>query len=235
MMAAMDPELLAAFLPEWRAACARLEAGDARALATLRGLAEAPGAEALAAAIDTVGPTALAALADTLAGGGVDPANTPHGPGGADMSRVPGAADLPPGPPGHAVLIVDDSPTMRRILREILAEDPALHCVGEAVDGEAGLAAMARLRPALTLLDIEMPGLDGLGVLRHWALRGPGEVLVVSSSAQAGGEVALEALRLGAAGVVAKPSGALSLDMHARRGAALTRAARRVLGLPDAA
>lgn len=202
----MDPELLEAFLPEWRAACARLAAGDARALATLRGLAEAPGAGSLAAAIDTTEPAALAALADALSGQVV-----------------------------HGVLIVDDSPTMRRILREIVSEDPALRCVGEAGDGEAGLAAMARLRPALTLLDIEMPKLDGLGVLRHWALRGPGEMLVVSSSAQAGGEAALEALRLGAASVVAKPSGALSLDMHQRRGAALLGAARRVLGLPHAA
>ena len=202
----MDPELLEAFLPEWRAACARLAGGDPRALATLRGLAEAPGAEGLAAAIDTTEPAALATLADALAG------------------HIT-----------HPVLIVDDSPTMRRILREIITEDAALRCVGEAGDGEAGLEAMARLQPALTLLDIEMPKLDGLGVLRHWALRGPGEVLVVSSSAQAGGDVALEALRLGAAGVVAKPSGALSLDMHERRGAALISAARRVLGLPHAA
>lgn len=202
----MDPELLAAFLPEWRDACARLAAGDERARATLRGLAEAPGAEHLAAAIDGTAPEALAALADRL-----------------------GA------PPAHDVLIVDDSPTMRRILREIIAEDPALRCAGEAADGEAGLEAMARLRPALTLLDIEMPRLDGLGVLRHWALRGPGEVLVVSSAALAGSDTALEALRLGAAGIVAKPSGAMSLDMHQRRGEALLGAARRVLGLPHAA
>ena len=202
----MDPELLEAFLPEWRAACARLAAGDERALATLRGLAEAPGAEALAADVGVLNPAALSARAEALLA-----------------------------PPQNSVLIVDDSPTMRRILREILAEDPALHCAGEAADGEAGLAAMARLQPALTLLDIEMPKLDGLGVLRHWALRGPGEILVVSSSAQAGGEVALEALRLGAAGIVAKPSGALSLDMHKRRGEALLGAARRVLGLADAA
>jgi CheY-like chemotaxis protein len=202
----MDPELLEAFLPEWRAACARLMAGDPRAMATLRGLAEAPGAENLAAAIDVTEPSALAGLADALGGQAT-----------------------------HGVLIIDDSPTMRRILREIVAEDAALRCVGEAEDGEAGLAAMARLRPALTLLDIEMPRLDGLGVLRHWALRGPGEILVVSSAAQPGGEVALEALRLGAAGIVAKPSGALSLDMHQRRGAALLAAGRRALGLPHAA
>lgn len=207
----MDAELLEAFLPEWAAACARLVAapGDARALANLRALAEAPGAEALAPHIGVLPPQALAARAEALL--------------------------RPPTPSGAGVLIIDDSPTMRRILREILAEDSAFTVLGEAPDGEAGLAAMASLQPALTLLDIEMPVLDGLGVLRRWALRGPGRVLVVSSAAQAGGAVALEAMRLGAMGVVAKPSGALSLDMAQRRGSALLRAARGALDLPDAA
>jgi CheY-like chemotaxis protein len=206
----MDAELLEAFLPEWGAACARLVAapGDARALANLRSLAEAPGAEALMPLIDTLPPDALAAQGEAL---------------------------LRPAPSGVSVLIIDDSPTMRRILGEIIAEDPALRVVGEAADGVAGLAAMAALQPALTLLDIEMPRLDGLGVLRRWALRGPGLVLVVSSAAQAGGEVALEAMRLGASAIIGKPSGALSLDMAQRRGEALSRAARQVLGLPDAA
>jgi len=210
MLAAMDPELRDAFLEEWATACARLGVapGDARALSTLRGLGDAPGAETLRRHIGQAAPAALAAMAEAL---------------------------LRPGQNAASVLIIDDSPTMRRILREIIAEDRAFTVLGEAADGEAGLAAMATLQPALTLLDIEMPVLDGLGVLRRWALRGPGLVLVVSSSAQAGGAVALEALRLGAAGVVAKPSGALSLDMADRRGAALLLAARGVLGLPHAA
>ncbi len=205
----MDAELLDAFLPEWASACVRLaeQPGDARALANLRALAEAPGAEALAPHIGVLPPEALAAQAEAL----------------LRPRKATG------------VLIIDDSPTMRRILREIIAQDSAFAVLGEAADGEAGLAAMARLQPALTLLDIEMPVLDGLGVLRRWALRGPGLVLVVSSSAQPGGTVALEALRLGAAGVVAKPSGALSLDMADRRGEALLLAARGVLGLPHAA
>jgi len=213
----MDAELLEAFLPEWAAGCARLAAapGDARALANLRALAEAPGAEALAPHIGVLTPEALAAQAETLLRPPMD---------------APTDAPLAAG-----VLIIDDSPTMRRILREIIAEDDAFAILGEAADGAAGLAAMARLQPMLTLLDIEMPVMDGLGVLRRWALRGPGQVLVVSSSAQSGGEVALEAMRLGATAVVAKPSGALSLDMAQQRGADLLRAARSALGLPHAA
>ncbi|WP_206020227.1 response regulator [Rhodovarius crocodyli] len=202
----MDEELLAALMEEWGTACARLAAGDEGARVTLRGLAEAAGL----AYDDALSAEELAALPQSLNG----PAS-----GGGPMG----------------VLIVDDSPTMRRLMREIIAAEPALRLLGEAEDGEAALTAMAGLKPDLTFLDIEMPRLDGLGVLRRWALTGPGEVLVVSSAAQPGSEVALQALRLGAAGVVAKPSGAISLDMAERRGHAVLDAARRVLGLPDAA
>jgi CheY-like chemotaxis protein len=207
MLRVMDAELLAAFLPEWQTACAALAAGDARAAATLRALAEAPGAEALLPLIDTTPPETLATLAEFIL----------HG-----------------APPPASVLVVDDSPTMRRIIREIIAADDAFTLAGEAEDGEAALTAMAALQPALTLLDIEMPKLDGLGVLRRWALTGRGEVVVVSSAAQPCSEVALTALRLGAAGVVAKPSGALSLDMAERRGHAVLQAARLALGMSHA-
>ncbi len=207
MLRVMDAELLAAFLPEWQTACTALAAGDARAAATLRALAEAPGAEALLPLIDTTPPATLATLAESILRGA---------------------------PPPASVLVVDDSPTMRRIIREIIAADDAFTLAGEAEDGEAALTAMAALQPALTLLDIEMPKLDGLGVLRRWALTGPGEVVVVSSAAQPGSEVALTALRLGAAGVVAKPSGALSLDMAERRGHAVLQAARLALGMSHA-
>jgi CheY-like chemotaxis protein len=221
----MDAELLEAFLPEWADACARLAAapGDSRALANLRALAEAPGAEVLAPLIGVLPPEDLAAQAETMLRPAMDAATDAPTDAPRDASMAAG------------VLIIDDSPTMRRILREIIAEDDAFAVLGEAPDGEAGLAAMARLQPSLTLLDIEMPVMDGLGVLRRWALRGPGRVLVVSSSAQAGGDVALESMRLGATAVVAKPSGALSLDMAEQRGADLLRAARIALGLPHAA
>lgn len=185
----------------------------------MRALAEAPGAEVLAPLIGVLPPEDLAAQAETMLRPAMDAATD-------------AATDAPM---AAGVLIIDDSPTMRRILREIIAEDDAFAVLGEAADGEAGLAAMARLQPSLTLLDIEMPVMDGLGVLRRWALRGPGRVLVVSSSAQAGGDVALQAMRLGATAVVAKPSGALSLDMAEQRGADLLRAARIALGLPHAA
>ncbi|WP_427870031.1 response regulator [Leucobacter luti] len=69
------------------------------------------------------------------------------------------------------VLLVDDDAMVRTGLRMILGGDPELEIVGEAEDGEAGLAAIAELAPDVVLLDIRMPVLDGLGVLERLAAR----------------------------------------------------------------
>ncbi|EFH10429.1 response regulator, partial [Teichococcus cervicalis] len=132
-------------------------------------------------------------------------------------------------------LVVDDSAMMRRLVRETLSGDPAFAVVGEAGDGRAALALMAELRPDLTMLDIEMPVLDGIGTLREWALSGHGAVVIVSSAARPGSELAALARRLGASAVVGKPSGAFSPDLRDRQGEAILRAARRATFLPAAA
>lgn len=66
---------------------------------------------------------------------------------------------------GRLVLVVDDDPDFRAILRHIL--EGAGYRVAEAEDGEKGLDAAARERPELVLLDIQMPGLDGLETCRR--------------------------------------------------------------------
>jgi len=63
------------------------------------------------------------------------------------------------------VLIVDDEAIARRGLRQRLAEEPDLEIVGECADGAAAISAIAELRPDLVLLDIQMPGCDGFGVI----------------------------------------------------------------------
>jgi two-component system LytT family response regulator len=63
------------------------------------------------------------------------------------------------------VLLVDDESAARRGLRRRLANLPDLAVVGECEDGEAAVAAIAELRPDLVFLDIQMPGLDGFGVI----------------------------------------------------------------------
>jgi DNA-binding NarL/FixJ family response regulator len=60
------------------------------------------------------------------------------------------------------ILLADDQPLVRAGLRTVLASDPGLEIVAEAADGRSALAAVDRYRPDVALLDIRMPGMDGL-------------------------------------------------------------------------
>jgi two-component system, LytTR family, response regulator len=66
---------------------------------------------------------------------------------------------------GITVVIVDDEPLARAAVREALRADEELSVVGEFGDGAAAVAGIRRLRPSLVFLDVQMPGLDGFGVL----------------------------------------------------------------------
>ena len=68
------------------------------------------------------------------------------------------------------VLICDDSAFMRHALGRLLAEVPAIEVVGAASNGEEGLRLAAELRPDVITLDVEMPILDGLGMLKRLML-----------------------------------------------------------------
>jgi CheY-like chemotaxis protein len=220
----MDEELLAAFREEFAALCLRLhDAADAaaahRLLAQLQAMADGMGMAPLQARLRELEAEedlgALRDAAESLAA---------LAEGGA--GEAPAAEARP-----FRTLIIDDSAMMRRLLRGILARDDRFTVVGEAVDGAAGLTAQAELQPDLTLLDLEMPVLDGLGFLGEWALSGHGQVIVVSSAAHPGSAAALEVLRRGAWAAVAKPSGALSPDIAERSGAEILATARQAMGL----
>lgn len=64
-------------------------------------------------------------------------------------------------------VLVDDSELMRERMRAMLADIPRFEVVGEAADGVAGLREIRRLHPDLVILDLQMPGLSGLDVLRQ--------------------------------------------------------------------
>jgi two-component system chemotaxis response regulator CheB len=133
-----------------------------------------------------------------------------------------------------SILVVDDSFVMRTIIKDIVESDPELKVVGFAENGKVGLQKTRELRPDLIILDLEMPEMSGLDMMKRLALVSKAKVLVVSSVGQAGSPQAVEARRLGAADVIAKPSGAMSLDLQAKKGHEIVQAVRRALALDGA-
>jgi len=129
------------------------------------------------------------------------------------------------------ILIVDDSFVMRALLRGIVTSDPDLEVAGEATNGLEALQQVKEIAPDLVLLDIEMPHMDGIECLKRLRLMSKVPVIIVASVAQAGSPQAIEARKFGAAEVIAKPSGAMSLDLNAKKGHEIVTASRRVLGL----
>jgi two-component system chemotaxis response regulator CheB len=102
---------------------------------------------------------------------------------------------------------------MRNLLRSVVHTDKRLEVVGTAADGASALRAIDSLRPDLVLLDVEMPGMDGLSTLKQ--IRKSGRrlpVIMCSALTHRGAKVTIDALASGAADYVAKPSGQVSRD-----------------------
>jgi len=104
------------------------------------------------------------------------------------------------------VLVVDDSALMRKLIPQILATDSSIQVVGTAMDGNFGLKKIEELKPQVVTLDLEMPGMGGLDMLKEIMLRHRLPVIVVSSHSTQGAAVTLQALSMGAFDFVAKPS-----------------------------
>ncbi|MFP4137015.1 MAG: chemotaxis response regulator protein-glutamate methylesterase, partial [Halomonas sp.] len=104
------------------------------------------------------------------------------------------------------VLCVDDSALIRDLLTEIINEQPDMEVVAVAPDPIAARDLIKRHNPDVLTLDVEMPRMDGLDFLERLMRLRPMPVLMVSSLTQAGSEVTLRALELGALDFVAKPS-----------------------------
>ena len=104
---------------------------------------------------------------------------------------------------GKRVLVIDDALIMRMRIKEI-AVAAGWEIAGEAADGEEGLARHRELAPDLTTLDIVMPKLDGVSVLRQIRQEDPRAKLVVVSAIDQKGKLA-ECIRLGAVDFIVKP------------------------------
>ncbi|NOQ81566.1 MAG: chemotaxis-specific protein-glutamate methyltransferase CheB [Methylophaga sp.] len=104
-----------------------------------------------------------------------------------------------------AVLVVDDSALVRKLLSEVLNSDPDIEVVGTAIDPYQAREKIKKLRPDVLTLDVEMPRMDGVTFLRNLMRLHPMPVVMVSTLTEQGAQVTLEALELGAVDFVAKP------------------------------
>ena len=117
------------------------------------------------------------------------------------------------------VLIVDDSVVVRAVIARLIDASDRFSVVGAVGNVAAALAFLDRAAVDFILLDIEMPGIDGLSALPDLIVAGQGaKFLIVSSSADEGGAIALRAMALGAAETLIKPS---TSDLSTRFGSAL--------------
>jgi two-component system chemotaxis response regulator CheB len=112
------------------------------------------------------------------------------------------------------VLIVDDSALIRQLLSSLLAEDPDIEVVDAAPDALVAREMIKAHNPDVVTLDVEMPGMDGLTFLRKIMTLRPMPVVMISTLTQAGTEVTLEALEVGAVDFVAKPTNAMGPAMN---------------------
>jgi two-component system, chemotaxis family, protein-glutamate methylesterase/glutaminase len=113
------------------------------------------------------------------------------------------------------VLIVDDSPFIRRAVERILAADPEISVVGSASNGAEAIERVRELAPDVVLLDVNMPEVDGLQALETIMAETPTNVILMSTLTREGAEITLRALELGAVDFIDKTVAGGTMDIYA--------------------
>jgi len=112
------------------------------------------------------------------------------------------------------VLIVEDSILMQRVIGDIIKLALEFEVCGYARDIIEGWAKFNKLRPDLVTLDFELPGENGLALLKKIMNSRPVPVLMVSAHTKDGAELTIRALEMGAVDFFTKPSGQISIDLY---------------------
>ena len=106
------------------------------------------------------------------------------------------------------ILIVDDTAIFRKIIKDVLIEIPGIEVVGVAQNGKIAVQKLSSLMPDLLILDIEMPEMNGIEVLKYLKNKDSDiGAVMLSSLTMAGSDVTINALELGAFDFIAKPQG----------------------------
>ena len=124
------------------------------------------------------------------------------------------------------LLIADDFALMRKLLEGIFLEEGDFD-IRLARNGAEALELVRSFDPQVVTLDVQMPGMDGLACLGQIMIEAPRPVVMISALTEEGAEATLEAIELGAIDFIAKPGGAVSLEIDRLRPTAGRKGARR--------
>ncbi|MFC5702114.1 chemotaxis response regulator protein-glutamate methylesterase [Cohnella faecalis] len=116
--------------------------------------------------------------------------------------------------PKYNVLIVDDSPFMRKVFSDVVDADEAFQVLATASDGEEAVELTVKLLPDIITMDMEMPNMNGLEALHRIMEVRPTPIVMLSAMTDNGTRDTIKALQYGAFDFIRKPDGSGKLDIH---------------------
>jgi two-component system chemotaxis response regulator CheB len=115
---------------------------------------------------------------------------------------------------GYKVLIVDDSPFMRKVFSDVIDADAAFNVLTTASNGKEAVDLALKLKPDIITMDLEMPQMNGIEALQRIMAIQPTPIIMLSAVTDNGTRDTIKALQYGAIDFIRKPDGAVKLDIR---------------------